>query len=103
MPFKKGRKKTGGRTKGTPNKHKSEFKKQIEAFCIDNFAEFVKELNLIENPADKTRMFIKLIEYVLPKQQQIELDGALNIEAVKVEFKQTGRQPRHEENEFLDD
>jgi hypothetical protein len=103
MPFKKGRKKTGGRQKGTPNKHKSELKRQVEAFCIDNFAEFVKEFNLIDDPAKKTAQFIKLFEYVLPKQQQIDLDGALQVEAVKVEFKQTGRQPRHEEGEFLDD
>lgn len=101
--FKKKRRKTGGREKGTPNKTTKEVKEAISNFVNGNFNAFVDMLNEIENPAEKARLFIKLLEYVVPKQQQIDLDGNLNIEAVKVEFKQTGRQPRHEENEFLDD
>lgn len=103
MPFKKGRKKTGGRQKGTPNKVKSDLKKQIEGFIVDNFAEFVKELNLIDNPTDKCKMYLKMMEFTLPKQKQIDLDGELQVGAIEVNFKPTGIKPKHNEEEFLDD
>lgn len=101
--FKKKRRKTGGRQKGSANKTTKQVKEAISNFVEGNINAFIDMLNEIESPAEKARLFIKLLEYVVPKQQQIELDGALNIEAVKVEFKPTNRQPRHEETEFLDD
>jgi hypothetical protein len=103
MAFKKGRKKTGGRGVGTKNKATSEFKQKIETFVLSNLQEYINTINEIENPVDKAKRYEKLLEFVLPKQKEITLDGDLEINAVNIEFKQTGIKPRHNENEFLDD
>ena len=99
MAFKKGRKKTGGRQKGTANKATAEFKKVVEAFAIDNFAEFIELLNDVELPTrDKLHFYTKLFDYVLPKQSALQLDTSDKIEALKIEIKPTGVKPLMEEN-----
>jgi hypothetical protein len=101
--FKKGRKKTGGRQKGSLNKITQTFKTQILGFVVDNYDEFINTLNEIENPVERAKIYLKAIEYVLPKQKQIDLGGEMQISALNVEFKSNNRQPRHNENDFLDD
>lgn len=98
MPFKKGRKKTGGRKKGTPNRATAEFKLAVEAFVIDNLPHFVEIMNDAElSPKDKAAIYVKLFEYVLPKQSAVQLDTAEKIDAVKVEIKTTGVKPLTDE------
>jgi hypothetical protein len=101
--FKKGRKKTGGRQKGSLNKVTQGFKTQILGFVIDNYDAFINTLNEIENPVERAKIYLKAIEYVLPKQKQIDLDGEMKVSALNVEFKSNNRPPRHNENDFLDD
>jgi hypothetical protein len=100
--FKKGRKKTGGRQKGTPNKVTKALKAQLTGFVTDNFEAFIEDLNNMY-PDQRAKLYVKIFEYVLPKQKQIDLDGEVKINALKVEFKSTNRAPRHNESDFIDD
>lgn len=98
MPFKKGRKKTGGRQKGTANKATLDLKATVAGFVCDNFAHFVELMNEEQTSAkDKAALYIKLMEYVLPKQKEVLLDAADDIKAIKVEFKTTGVKPLTDE------
>ena len=100
--FKRGRKKTGGRQKGTPNKVTKALKAQLMGFVTDNFDAFIEDLNNMY-PQDRAKLYVKIFEFVLPKQQQIDLDGEVQINALNVEFKSTNRAPRHNETDYIDD
>lgn len=67
----KNRKKTGGRTTGTPNKVTSELRTRIQDFINDNFKYIESDFEKLD-PRDRANLIIKLMEYVLPKQRQIE-------------------------------
>lgn len=69
------RKKTGGRTKGTPNLLGMELRRtlleEIEMFFIDGkFTENFKELT----PAEKINTITKLMSIALPKIQAISIE-----------------------------
>lgn len=101
--FKKKRRKTGGRQKGSQNKITKEVKELISAFIHGNFNILVDTINAIENPKDRADIFIKLLPYVTPKEQKIELDGDVQVSAVNVQFKSTGISPTHNEDDYIDD
>jgi hypothetical protein len=100
--FKNKRPKTGGRQKGTPNKLTSELKELIGAFTVGNWGQFVKAVNSLD-PKEQAEVFIKLLKYVVPAQQKIELDGDLKTAAIEVTFNPTGITPTHDEAAFIDD
>ena len=71
--FKEGRQKTGGRKKGTPNK--------VTAITKDVLAEIADGLrgqladDLADlDPKDRVAAFIKLVEYVVPKPQRLDVE-----------------------------
>jgi len=62
--------KTGGRTKGTPNKITTKLRSSLEDIAtneIDNVPNLLNELN----PKERLEMFIKLLPYIIPKQSEI--------------------------------
>lgn len=65
--------KFGGRTKGTPNKITSERRKELDLFLENNFEEFENRMKAIENPADYCRLYIQLLNYVLPKISSVTI------------------------------
>lgn len=67
----KSRSKTGGRIKGTPNKVTADLRAKIQAFLDVNFDTMEAEFDNLE-VKDKFNFYIKLIEFAIPKQRQIE-------------------------------
>ena len=72
------RKKTGGRTKGTPNKTTKQYRELVSKFVIENELEFFKRMQLLD---DKTfcTMYLKMIEINLPKLKPLfynAIDGS---------------------------
>ena len=83
--FKKGHEKLGGRTKGTKNKVNAQIKERIKNFIdnnYDNVLEDLKELDSLE----RVRFYLKLLEFVLPKQKSIDLVLEPKNEIVHVTF-----------------
>lgn len=72
-----GTKKTGGRTKGTPNKITKQLRECITSFLEDNFDEAVAAWSNIKKPESKLKLYIELINYAVPKLQSVEFEGKL--------------------------
>jgi hypothetical protein len=67
------REKTGGRTKGTPNKTTKEIKGIIQTVVEEQLETIEKDLKQLE-PKDRLNVLLKLVEYVLPKQREQKID-----------------------------
>lgn len=80
-------KKTGGRSKGTPNKRTSEVIEKLQLLgCdpIEGMALIAKDPN---NPLElRARMYSELANYVAPKRKAVESQIATN-DPVKFELK----------------
>lgn len=70
-PFEKGREKTGGRKKGTPNKATSFLREKVVAIWEDQYDSFLKDLKDLE-PKDRCRLMVDLLQYALPKLSSVE-------------------------------
>lgn len=70
--------KTGGRTKGTPNKSTAEVREAIAAFASANVGQMGIWLNEIESPEKKLDLFLRAIEYHVPKLARTEVAGDPN-------------------------
>ena len=66
MQFEKGRTKTGGRTKGTPNKKNAHIKSKVLAFMDSSFEDVLKCFTRLKSK-EKVEFWFKLLPYVLPK------------------------------------
>lgn len=66
------RAKTGGRTKGTPNKTTAETKEMLQKVIskeIDNLGEMLEQLE----PLERVNAIAKLLPYIVPKQSELSL------------------------------
>lgn len=70
-PFEKGREKTGGRKKGTPNKATVEKRELISKFIDDHWDEFVTAFENLEDDK-KCKLMVDLMPYASPKLASIE-------------------------------
>ncbi len=57
--------KTGGRTKGTPNKLTSEIRDRFKDILSDNLEQFQNDLNELE-PKERLKILIELTKFVIP-------------------------------------
>ena len=104
MKFEKGHTKVGGRQKGTPNKDLSVFKTALKSGLIERLGDFFQWLDSPDlSEKEKIASYLKALEFVLPKQQKIELDADLHTNLIKVEFTPTNVLPVHSETDYLDD
>jgi hypothetical protein len=71
----KGMPKTGGRTKGVPNKATADVKQAIAAFTSANVSKLDEWLNQIDDPAKRLDLYFKALEYTMPKLARSELVG----------------------------
>ena len=72
--FKKGRKKTGGRKKGTVNKNTVQIKAKVEKLLEEYYTFDMMKADLaLLSPKDRLGVITGLIEYIIPKQQRKEL------------------------------
>ncbi len=93
-----------GRPKGSKNKELSGFKKELKSGLIERLGYFFE---LLDSPdladKDKINAYLKALEFVMPKQQKIEMDADLHTNLIQVQFESTKVLPIHNESEFVDD
>lgn len=91
MAFEKGKKKEGGRKKGTPNKTTAQIKDMITALVGNQMEKWPSVIDKMmkEDPAEAMKITGRLIDYVLPKQTKIDLEGELRhkVEKITIEIK----------------
>lgn len=111
MPFKKGRKKTGGRTKGTPNKS-TILGADLVKETLDNLGgfDFVKNCieQLIANGDFKeaATLFMKLTEFAYPKLKAVDMTTTIQDEREELtpqEIEERLKQMQEELKQFDDD
>ena len=85
------KKKTGGRTKGTPNKTTAQIKDMITSLVGTQMEKWpaVIDKMMKEDPAEAMKITGRLIDYVLPKQSKIDIEGELRhrVEKITIEIK----------------
>ena len=74
----KGRPKTGGRQKGTPNKVRNTLREKILDFAEENFDEVIEAWKSIEEPDKKIKAYNDICAYALPKLQAVQLDASIS-------------------------
>lgn len=103
MEHKERRKKTGGRTKGTPNKTTAQIKEMIVSLVGTQMEKWPVELEKMmrKDPAEAMKITGRLIDYVLPKQTKMELEGELKtkIESITVNINHTGSESTNRDND----
>jgi hypothetical protein len=102
MAFKKGESgNPNGRKKGVPNKSTAEIKEIITRIVGNQLEHIEKDLDRIRknDPAEAMRLSSKFIDYVLPKQTKMEIEGELThkVEKVIIEIKK-GNDSKHTDN-----
>ncbi|GAB3995127.1 hypothetical protein GCM10028807_34450 [Spirosoma daeguense] len=73
MKFEKGREKTGGRKPGSLNKATADIKTRIVNLIGEQFDSIATDVSLLE-PKDRVSAYLKLLEYVVPKQREQKID-----------------------------
>lgn len=80
-----------GRPKGTPNKTTAEIKEIITRVVGNQLELLESDLTKIrkQSPARAAEIYMKMVDYVLPKQTKIDIEGELNhkVEKVVIEIK----------------
>lgn len=75
----------GGRKKGVPNKVTADVRAAIATFAQANVSKMDAWLNEIEDPAKRLDLYLRAIEYHIPKLGRQELtglnDGPIQIQA----------------------
>ena len=74
-----GRGRLGGRAKGTPNKTTSTVKEWLSQLVDTNRRQIEKDLQALE-PVERVRMFALLLNYLVPKQQAVSVEAAMQAE-----------------------
>ncbi len=67
------RPKYGGRKSGTPNKATSELRERVSELLEGRFDAVAADLDQME-PKDRVAAYIKLMEFVLPKQRESKIE-----------------------------
>ena len=93
MPFEKGNKLGNGRPKGRMNRSTEMAKLTLARLAdkgLNNINEDIEEIRK-ENPAEAARLYIKLLEFVVPKlkaiDMKVEAEVNTRIEKITVEIK----------------
>ena len=90
-----------GRPKGVPNKTTQQIKEMIVGLVGTQMERWPTELEKMmkKDPAEAMKITGRLIDYVLPKQTKIDLEGEINhkISKVVIEIKK-GNGDKHTDN-----
>jgi hypothetical protein len=65
------RQKTGGRTKGTPNKATAELRERFSSLLESNFDTIQSDLNTLE-PKDRIKTILEISKFVIPTLKSVE-------------------------------
>ncbi len=75
--------KTGGRKKGVQNKATRDVREAIAAFAQDNVERMSAWLNEIEDPAKRLDLYLRALEYHVPKLSRAEVNANVNLTTVE--------------------
>ena len=84
MPFEAGHNIPGGRTKGSTNEKVNKVREAITAITeggIESFNECMDEVR-ITNPAKYLELYLKLLEYSMPKLRSVDSNIGINEESI---------------------
>ncbi len=78
MPFEKGNK-LGGRRQGALNRSSEEAKLAVARIANQGLDAFREDIDKIrkENPIEAAKLYLRLLEYIVPKKSAIELKGEI--------------------------
>lgn len=100
MPFQKGNKLGKGRPEGRVNRSTEQAKLTLARLAnkgLDNITEDIDKIRK-DNPVKAAEIYIKLLEYVIPKLKSVDMkvEGEINnkIEKITIEIKE----PKHGNN-----
>lgn len=75
--------KTGGRKKGTTNKVTRDVREAIAVFAQENVERMGEWLNQIEDPAKRMDLYLRALEYHVPKLSRAEVSANVNMTIVE--------------------
>ena len=94
MPFEKGNKLGLGRPKGGLNRSSEQAKLAVARIANQGLDAFREDIDRIrkENPIEAAKLYLRLLEYIVPKKASMELSGEINqrIQQSTVNINQTG-------------
>jgi hypothetical protein len=94
MPFQPGNKLSKGRPKGGLNRSSEQAKLAVARIANQGLDAFREDIDRIrkENPIEAAKLYLRLLEYIVPKKTSMELSGEINqrIQQITVNINQTG-------------
>lgn len=78
--FEKGHKLATGRPKGAVNRSTEQAKLAIARIAnrgLDNISEDLEKIRKTD-PLEATKLYLKLLEYIVPKKAQLDISGEIN-------------------------
>jgi hypothetical protein len=98
MPFEKGNQLGKGRPAGQLNRSTEQAKLTIARLAnrgLDNISEDLEKIRK-EDPLEAAKLYLKLLEYIVPKKAQMEISGQLDqrIQQISVNINKSGSELR---------
>ena len=98
MPFEKGNQLGKGRPAGGLNRSTEQAKLTIARLAnrgLDNISEDLEKIRK-EDPLEAAKLYLKLLEYIVPKKAQMEISGQLDqrIQQISVNINKSGSELR---------
>jgi hypothetical protein len=98
MPFEKGNQLGKGRPAGQLNRSTEQAKLTIARLAnrgLDNISEDLEKIRK-EDPLEAAKLYLKLLEYIVPKKAQMEISGQLDqrIQQISVNINKSGSEVR---------
>jgi hypothetical protein len=94
MPFQPGNKLSKGRPKGGLNRSSEQAKLAVARIANQGLDAFREDIDRIrkDNPIEAAKLYLRLLEYIVPKKTSMELSGEINqrIQQITVNINQTG-------------
>jgi len=94
MPFQPGNKLSKGRPRGGLNRSSEQAKLAVARIANQGLDAFREDIDRIrkENPIEAAKLYLRLLEYIVPKKTSMELSGEINqrIQQITVNINQTG-------------
>lgn len=73
-----------GRVAGTPNRATRDVREAIAVFAQDNVDNMTTWINQIEDPAKKLDLYLRALEYHVPKLARTEHAGGIDVSVTNV-------------------
>jgi hypothetical protein len=98
MPFEKGNQLGKGRPAGQLNRSTEQAKLTIARLAnrgLDNISEDLEKIRK-QDPLEAAKLYLKLLEYIVPKKTQMELSGQIDqrIQQISINVNRTGSELR---------